>query len=471
MTTVHSSNPSRDVHTPRDVIFISHANPEDNAFTLWIGAKLSALGYEVWADILRLTGGEDWQRSLEATLRCRSCKVLLVGTSCSVKKQGVRNEIQIASEVGKTIDDPEFIIPLKLEPYDSPFLIAHAQYIDFEKGWSRAFVELLDAIENKYRLPRTKGRLVNSWQNIQQIHTNNIVHDPELLISNWVTISQLPEFITYYRFQGSIYYDYAETQISASPWPVSRFRRGFLSFGLHTDLHNHFGPNLPIIARDNIRTDDFLENGWPDLQIKRRDALNRFSDMTRQALETFFAHKGLKPYNLSSNQLAWWVPYRDGPTRQIAFKWNQLSGRRQIQGRSEKHAMHWHFGVSVRIRSIPIRRITFVSRLIFTSDGTAPLKRPKRMHRLRRSFARDWRNARWRDMYLAFLYWISDGTDQLLVRVNNVENLVLDLPPYSLTAPVSIRPKSDRVSSRDENLEEHVWDDEIEFIEGGDDHE
>lgn len=38
----------------RPAIFISHAAPEDNAFTLWLGAKLAALGYEVWADVLRL---------------------------------------------------------------------------------------------------------------------------------------------------------------------------------------------------------------------------------------------------------------------------------------------------------------------------------------------------------------------------------------------------------------------------------
>lgn len=41
----------------RIALFISHANPEDNPFTLWLGAKLSALGYEVWADVLRLCGG------------------------------------------------------------------------------------------------------------------------------------------------------------------------------------------------------------------------------------------------------------------------------------------------------------------------------------------------------------------------------------------------------------------------------
>jgi hypothetical protein len=116
----------------RLALFISHATPEDNAFTIWLGAKLSAAGYEVWADVLRLTGGDDWQRKLEDALRNRACKVLLVANQKSVEKQGVRNEIQIASDVARKIGDVRFIIPLKLAPFDAPFLIAHAQYIDFQ---------------------------------------------------------------------------------------------------------------------------------------------------------------------------------------------------------------------------------------------------------------------------------------------------------------------------------------------------
>ena len=43
----------------RDAIFISHANPEDNAFPVWLGARLTAAGYEVWANVLQLRGGQD----------------------------------------------------------------------------------------------------------------------------------------------------------------------------------------------------------------------------------------------------------------------------------------------------------------------------------------------------------------------------------------------------------------------------
>lgn len=76
----------------RQAIFISHATPEDNAFVRWLGAKLTALGYEVWADLFALHGGSDWARKLEDALRHRSLKVLLVCTPKGLEKQGVRNE-------------------------------------------------------------------------------------------------------------------------------------------------------------------------------------------------------------------------------------------------------------------------------------------------------------------------------------------------------------------------------------------
>src|ERR1700730_5574470 len=79
----------------RQALFISHASPEDNAFTLWLGAKLTALGYEVFADVLRLKGGDDWERVLENAIREKAAKFLLVATPHGVQKQGVRNEITI----------------------------------------------------------------------------------------------------------------------------------------------------------------------------------------------------------------------------------------------------------------------------------------------------------------------------------------------------------------------------------------
>lgn len=104
----------------RAAIFISHATPEDNHFVRWLGAKLTAMGYEVWADVMRLQGGDDWARKLEAALRNRAKKMLLVCTPSGLEKQGVRNEIQIGSDLSKKLDDKTFIIPLRLEDFEPP---------------------------------------------------------------------------------------------------------------------------------------------------------------------------------------------------------------------------------------------------------------------------------------------------------------------------------------------------------------
>jgi TIR domain len=104
----------------RQALFISHANPEDNAFTLWLGAKLAALGYEVFADVLRLKGGDDWERILENAIREKAAKFLLVATPHGVQKQGVRNEITIATQTAKRIKEEAFIVPLRLAAFECP---------------------------------------------------------------------------------------------------------------------------------------------------------------------------------------------------------------------------------------------------------------------------------------------------------------------------------------------------------------
>lgn len=434
-------SPNAGAHTiaePREAIFISHAAPEDNAFTIWLGAKLSAMGYEVWADVLRLKGGEDWQRKLENALRHRACKMLLVANPRAVEKQGVRNEIQIATEVARKIGDNAFIIPLRMEPFEAPFLIAHAQYIDFAHGWARGLTELLETLGETYRVPHNAGDGDAIWREIQLIHGKTLVSRPERLISNWLPIDQLPNKIRYYEFKGQVSDRQAQSRMAGAPWPLKPFRRGFLAFARIHDLQDHFGPNLPIKRKAERLVAGFLDDGWSKLGIERRDARNHFSDMARQAFEKLFAARGLRPYGLSGVQTAWWPPANVAPATKISFRWGDIAGLRQIQGVSVKRQMNWHFGVSVAARSAPVRHVRIVSRLIFTEDGNKPFDDPARMHRLRRSFAKTWRNARWRDMLLAFLHWLAGGRNSLAVPVSSEETIILGLPPISWQVPVSL---------------------------------
>ena len=74
-----------------------------------------------------------------------------------LEKQGVRNEIEIASQLGTKLNDREFIIPLRLEPYEPHFRIAQLQYVDFSRSWAAGIGEVIDLLINTHKVPGREG--------------------------------------------------------------------------------------------------------------------------------------------------------------------------------------------------------------------------------------------------------------------------------------------------------------------------
>ena len=451
--------------TSREAIFISHANPEDNAFTVWLGSRLTAAGYEVWADVLRLRGGQDWQRRLEDALRNRACKVLLVGTKHGVEKQGVRNEIQIAHNVGRKICDAEFVIPLRVTDFDAPFLVAQSQYIDFKRSWADGLAELLGTLEETYRVPRrcdSARETTDYWREVHVRHGQLLKAKSEPLVTNWVAVERLPEAISLYDFRGAISIDAAQWQMKEAKWPLVPFRRGFLAFSPLYDLQDHFGPSLPLEVVDEVGTQEFLDEGWSSQDIGKWDAQNQFSHLVRQAIERTLRGRGLSAYELASTQLAWWGKVGAIPSGQVPFSWKGgPKGRRQLVGFSEARGLHWHYGVTPKPRVYPFPHVRFVNRVIFSEDGVVPVDSPKRMHRLRRSFTKSWRNAKWRDMLLAFLHWLAEGKTSLGIAVGSDATLLLQVPPLTFTAGMSVVAGDDDEEDLDTEDELASEDDEI----------
>lgn len=68
---------SRKSHN-RDTVLLSHANSEDNEFTLWLALQLANEGYRVWSDLTKLLGGETFWDDIEAVIRDIAVKVLYV---------------------------------------------------------------------------------------------------------------------------------------------------------------------------------------------------------------------------------------------------------------------------------------------------------------------------------------------------------------------------------------------------------
>ena len=101
-------------HVTRDTIFIIKASPIDDEFTLWLAPKLEADGYRVFADILTLQPGDRWRRQINQALQYQAAKVLLICRDATLADASAQDDLDLALELAKEINDPRLIIPLRL---------------------------------------------------------------------------------------------------------------------------------------------------------------------------------------------------------------------------------------------------------------------------------------------------------------------------------------------------------------------
>jgi hypothetical protein len=98
----------------KDMIFISHATPQDNEFSIWLASRLEMFGYKVWIDKEGLIGGERFWATIQQAIMS-SAKVLFVYskniiTQDGVIKQGIENEIEYAKSIAIQFKIKDFII-------------------------------------------------------------------------------------------------------------------------------------------------------------------------------------------------------------------------------------------------------------------------------------------------------------------------------------------------------------------------
>jgi hypothetical protein len=132
--------------TERQLVFISHANPEDNEFASWLGTRLTAAGYDVWADVFRLVGGEAFWRDIGQAIREHAAIVIVAVSRNSYRKDGVLNEIALAVATGRKIQKSSFVTPVRLDDLrfsDFPEEIIRLNAIDFAGNWADGLSRVL----------------------------------------------------------------------------------------------------------------------------------------------------------------------------------------------------------------------------------------------------------------------------------------------------------------------------------------
>ena len=135
----------------QQLIFISHASPDENPFVLWLAGRLTAEGYEVWSDVTKLIGGECFWERIEIAIREHTAVFLSVVSKSAVRKRGFLNELSIASaiETARNVDD--FVVPIRFDNFpflDFPAQLHRKSAIDFSSGWHVGLVKLLTKLES-----------------------------------------------------------------------------------------------------------------------------------------------------------------------------------------------------------------------------------------------------------------------------------------------------------------------------------
>lgn len=401
----------------RSIIFISHATPNDNPFASWLSTQLTLSGYEVWTDFERLGGGELFWDTIEDIIRNRAAKVIVAASGLAQTRPGVLDEIALALSIERNLGLTNFVIPLRID--ETKFLdfranLQRRNILDFHGNWAAGLAQLLKVLESD-RVP----------SNVKDIPSNvgKIIHDrlqskvgltdrADPVSVNWLQVRRWPSAV------------YASTL----PVPANRIvdytktlQLPHVQFG---DLLLSFAPTAALSATltgvnakssGAVATSEFLQGRWNQIPTLKSHAGQRMiSNLVRQAWARTARQRNLTAFELASGASCWFL--KNGQLEGNKAPFIDRDGKKRsksLVGFSRKRGVFWHF--AAELRPLPNHPETLVIKphVIFSEDGITPLNSAARMHALRRGFCKSWWNDRWRDLIAAFLFFLSEGSDEI----------------------------------------------------------
>jgi hypothetical protein len=433
----------------RTLVFISHANPEDNAFATWLAGQLALAGYAVWSDVTQLVGGEIFWDDIEATIRSRAAKVIAVLSVAAQRKPGLLDELDLAIRVERSYDLTRFILPLRLDNLsfsDVRANIGRRNIIDFRENWASGLHSILDALERD-KVPRTIGgnaEALSRWVTDRVARLSSLVAVPERLTSNWLPIASLPNHVLLHEVSAPA--ERIASIVGNLRLPTFRYLRLVGSFGEAQDLQLNVSPGVTFTEAHRIKLEDLLQGTPNDLPgLPRWEANKIVINLLRQAWNLHMERRGLRSFEMASGHLAWYLPKGFLEGNRIEFQGDDGKKRRKsLVGWSARRNVFWHFAVEARPVLGEYPHFVLRSHVIFTPDGILPIESKERMHMLRRRFCRSWWNDRWRDLLIGLVTWLN-GRDGCALAVGANSSIKLERRLMSVMSPMSV--------ARDEDLQ------------------
>ncbi len=408
------NQPTPEVATDRDLVFISHANPEDNEVALWLASRLAASGYQVWSDITRLIGGEYFWDTIEDAIRKRAAKVIVILSRRGQQKPGLLDEINVAVATERGENLSRFVIPVRID--DLPFAdvranLARKNIIDGHTNLAGALSRIVTILRED-KVPFTQSNQELSGLNIRLNRQEDADQSEwSVLVENKLEVLDWPHVIRKFRSPHTTF-----------PFAAHAVTNGLVTFEDWDVIEETLGK--PVVKAGEARFDlNDSSNAAAVIFANRAEARRAATSIMRQAWERICEHRGFIRFVLANNSSCWFLPSGFQSANRVRYPDPKGVERQKILvGQSPRRRVFWHFAVEARPSPLD-QSIRVIPHVVFSDDGRTPIPSHDRQHALRRGFCRNWWNARWRDLLLATLSYLADGHDTLGLPVSQRANI------------------------------------------------
>jgi hypothetical protein len=426
----------------RDTLLLSHANPEDNEFALWLALQLANEGYRVWCDLTRLLGGEVFWDNIEDVIKTRAVKVLYILSRTSNAKDGPLKELHFAQGVAKREKLKDFVIPLHIDdlPHsDITIEITRVNTVPFAKSWGAGLAKLLEKLEEDkvHKDPKFNRTAVNDWWRTQFSAEQGLRREPEEYLSNWFPVT-LPTHIYFHSLNRRTI---GKLEVPDTlPYPAVHDGMFLITFAEAADFEGKLGPDMYI-----ANAGDLLEVATLLAEPKTTFGKHLFQ-LLRMAWEQMLEERKLPVYELANKAKCFYFPKNRVLNDKVFF--TGVDGERTFRamvgyatrtnpttGVSVKR--FWHYAVQARPLVHPTLAYVFKSHVLFTSDGTTIWESKKRLASARRNQCKSWWNDEWRDRTLAAATYLCAGADKITVTLGSKASLTIASAPLPFCSPVS----------------------------------
>lgn len=444
----------------RDTLMLSHANPEDNEFTLWLALRLANEGFRVWCDLTKLLGGEVFWDDVEGVIRDRAAKVIYILSRVSNSKDGPLRELHLAQSVARREELADFVIPTRIDdlPHTEVTIeLTRVNSISFRESWAAGLATLLQKLETDAvpKAPTFNKAAVNDWWRSQFDLVHGIRNEPETVVSNWFKVENLPEILYEHQIMrekpGLV-----DFEIEELPYPgIWLNDLSLLTFAKADDFTTYLGPNFFVSQSREISTNDFMQG---------RDALTEgpryLAQLLRLSWDRVLRAK-LAEYEIANGRFCYYFQKGTVPDDTIPFAGaNGKKGRRGVVGYKTMlggKLRYWHYGLSGKPIMRPETLFMIKGHVLFSNDGLNLWSNKDLMAKARRNQCTNWWNDEWRDRMFAAIAYLAESDDGVVFPLGTTAFFSFSKQPIPFECPVSYLEPGDVV--KDEELADYDFED------------